>query len=89
VEEPSTASITVVGSQAIGNAVPRVVQYARRLAQAAALDLLTVRFSSPDNDARFLGASLWTNLADRTIAAAVMRHVMRQCPSVQGERVLA
>ena len=83
--EPSIASITIVGSQVIGRAVPRVVQYARRLAQAAELDLVTVRFSSPDNDARFLDASLWTNLADRTIAAAVMRHVMRQCPSIRRE----
>lgn len=87
--EPSTASITVVGSQTIGRAAPRVVQYARSLAQAAELDLVTVHFTSPGNDARFLGASLWTNLADRTIAAAVMRHVMRQCPSIRREVVPA
>lgn len=88
-EHPHAASITVVGSQIIGNAVPRVVQYATRLAQATELDLVTVRFSSPSNDARFLDASLWPNLADRTIAAAVMRHVMRQCPSVRREVVPA
>jgi len=85
--KPSTTSITVVGPQTIGRAAPRVVQYARRLAQAAELDLVTVHFSAPGNDARFLGASLWTNLADRTIAAAVMRHVMRQCPSIRREVV--
>lgn len=83
--ESSTASITVVGSQIIGHAAPRVVQYARKLAQAAGLDLVSVRFSSPNDDARFLDASLWPNLADRTIAAAVMRHVMRQCPSARRE----
>lgn len=83
--ESSTADITIAGSQIIGNAAPRVVQYARKLAQAAELDLVTVRFSSSNNDARFLGASLWTNLADRTIGAAVMRHVMRQCPSIRSE----
>ncbi|BFU92805.1 MAG: hypothetical protein NTAFB01_39920 [Nitrospira sp.] len=83
--ESSTVSITVVGSQVIGNVTPCVAQYARRLAQAAELELVTVRFSSSNNDARFLDASLWTNLADRTIAAAVMRHVMRQCPSIRRE----
>lgn len=88
-EHPHAASITVVGSQIIGNAVPRVVQYATRLAQATELDLVTVRFSSPNNDARFLDASLWPNLADRTIAAAVMRHVRRQCPPVRREVVPA
>lgn len=87
--ESSTTNITVVGSQIIGNAVPRVVLYARRLAQAAELDLVTIRFSSPNNDAQFLDASLWPNLADRKIAAAIMRHVMRQCPSVRREVVSA
>jgi hypothetical protein len=87
--EPSLASITVVGSQTVGSAAPRVAQYARRLAQAAELDLVTVLFSSPDNDAQFVGASLWPNLADRTIAAAVMRHVMRQRPSIRSEVALA
>ncbi|MBX3329167.1 MAG: hypothetical protein KF722_02105 [Nitrospira sp.] len=87
--ESSTADITVVGSQIIGNAVPRVVQYASRLAQAAELDFVTVRFSSPNDDAQFLDAGLWPNLADRTIGAAAMRHVMRQCPSVRREAVSA
>jgi hypothetical protein len=87
--ESTTAGITVVGSQIIGHAARRVVQYARRLAQAAELDLVTIRFSSPNDDAKFLDASLWPNLADRTIATAVMRHVMRQCPSVRSEVVSA
>lgn len=86
--EPPTASITVVGSQTVGSAALRVVQYARRLAQAAELDLVTVRFSSPDNDARFVDASLWPNLADHAIAAAVMRHVMRQRPLIRSEVAL-
>ena len=89
VRESTTAGITVVGSQIIGHAAPRVVQYARRLAQAAELDLVTIRFSSPNDDAQFLDASLWPNLMDRTIAAAVMGHVMRQCPSVRSEVVSA
>ena len=88
-EERSTAAgITVVGSRIIGRAAPRVVQYARRLAQAAGLDCLTIQFSSCDDDARFLGVSLWPNLADRAIAVAIMRHVMRQCPSIRREVAL-
>lgn len=87
--EPSTASITIVGSQTIGRATPRVVQYARRLAQAAELDFVTLRFSSCDDEAQFLDASLWPNLAERTIASSVMRYVMRQCPSIRREMVSA
>ena len=84
-EEFSTVSITVVGSQIIGNAHSRVLQDARKLAQAADLDMVTLRFSSPDSDAKFLDAGLRPNLMDRTIAAAVMRHVMPQGSSVGSE----
>lgn len=87
--ERSTTSITVVGSNAIGNAGACVMHYARTLVRAAGLDLATVHFSSPNNDARFLGASLWINLADRTIATAVIKHLMQQCSSIRRESVIA
>lgn len=83
----STTSVTVVASKAIGRAAACVMQYARTLVRAAELDLATVSFSSPDNDARFLDLSLWTDLADPTIAAAVMRQVMRPCQSIRTEAV--
>lgn len=74
----SAACITVVGSQLIGDVSPRIAHYARRLAQAAELELVTVRFSSPNDDAQFIEASLRPNLADPRIAAAVMRYVRRR-----------
>lgn len=74
----SAVSITIVGSQIIGDVSPRIARYARRLAQAAELELMTVRFSSPNDDAQFIDASLRPNLADPRIAAAVMRHVRRR-----------
>jgi hypothetical protein len=84
-EESSTVDITIVGSQIIGSAAPSVVQYANKLAQATALNLMTFRFTSPNDEAQFLDVSLRPNLMDRTIAAAVMRHVMPQGSSVGSE----
>jgi hypothetical protein len=76
--ECPAASITVVGSQIIGEVSPSIAHYARRLAQEAELELVTLRFSSPNDDAQFIDASLRPNLADPRIAAAVMRHVRRR-----------
>lgn len=69
--------VTIVGSQTIGKASPRLVHQARMLGCAAGLDFVTVRFSSPMDDAVFLGATLWPDLADVTIAEAVLRHLWR------------
>lgn len=82
-------SITVVGSRTIGWAAPRVLQHAQRLAQTAGLDFVTVRFSSPEDDARFLDASLWPNLAERPIAVAALQYVTRQSLSIGGEAASA
>ena len=78
------ANVTIVGSQTIGKASPRLVQQARMLGRAAGLDFVTVRFSSPTDDAVFLGATLWPDLGDAPIAEAVLRHLWRQSQQIPG-----
>jgi hypothetical protein len=72
-ETPSAQiSVTIVGSNAIGDADPALVQQARRLAEAAEVELLSVAFDGPDAQARFIGASLWPDMTQDAIADAVL-----------------
>jgi hypothetical protein len=81
----SATVVTIVGPRTIGKASPRLAQQARMLGGAAGLEFVTVRFSSPTDDAAFLGATLWPDLSNATIAEAVLRHLWRhlqQIPSI-------
>ena len=78
----TATDVTIVGPRTIGKASPRLVQQARMLGRAAGLDFVTVRFSSPTEDAVFLGATLWPDLGDATIAEAVLRHLWRQSQQI-------
>jgi len=69
---PSTlVSVTVVGSNAIGDVDPALIQQARRLAEAAEVELLSVAFDGLDSQAHFIGASLWPDMTRDTIADVV------------------
>jgi hypothetical protein len=65
------ASVTVVGRRCIGAVDRNLKRAARALADAAGTELLFVRFSGPDADARFLHAHHWANLDSRETDAAV------------------
>lgn len=82
--DASVTNVTIVGSRTIGRASPRLVRQARMLSHAAGLDCVTVQFSSPTDEAVFLGATLWPDLADVTIAEAVLRHLWRQPQQLSG-----
>jgi hypothetical protein len=80
----SVTNVTIVGPRTIGKASPHLVQQARMLGRAAGLDFVTVRFSAPTDDAVFFDATLWPDLADVTIAEAVLRHLWRQPQQIAG-----
>jgi hypothetical protein len=82
--DTSITDVTIVGSRTIGQASPCLVRQARMLSRAAGLDFVTVRFSSPTDEAVFLDATLWPDLADPTIAEAVLRHLWRQPRQLSG-----
>lgn len=82
--DASVTDVTIVGSRTIGQTSPRLERQARMLSLAAGLDFVTVRFSSPTDEAVFLDATLWPDLADPTIAEAVLRHLWRQSQQIHG-----
>jgi hypothetical protein len=64
--------IDVVGPTILGHAHPRLRSHARRMADAAGMALLGVRFDAQDRDARFVGADPWPDLSDGRIGDAMM-----------------
>ena len=70
-EPPDAVNLTVVGAKVIGNAAAVLKRNALRLAAAANVQLLCVRFSTAGRDAILLGASLWPDLSDPDVGEAV------------------
>jgi hypothetical protein len=70
--EPGSHMVTVVGERCLGAVDPELAVHARRLADAAAVDLLQVHFSAPEPGASFLGVSLLPDLAADGVADAVL-----------------
>lgn len=66
-----SVTVTVVGRRCMGDVDPAVARHAKRLADAAAVDLLSVRFTGPDKGARFLGASIWPETVTGEVADAI------------------
>jgi hypothetical protein len=69
------ATVTVVGKHTFGEAAPQLHHYARCLADAANVQLLSVQFSAPSDDAQLIGADLFPDLADDVLADAIMEHL--------------
>jgi hypothetical protein len=73
--EPQDAvTVTVVGNAVVGAGNAVLKRHARRLAEAADVQLLTVRFDSAARDALLLGASLWPDLSDPDVGEAIWNH---------------
>ena len=66
------ATAAVIGEQCIGLVAPRLREQARRLAEIARVDLLTVRFSGPDEDAEFIEAFLSADVSQPELADSVL-----------------
>jgi hypothetical protein len=64
----------VVGDQCVGNADGTLRRYARYLAEAADVGLLTVRFIDDSLGLRFADANPWPPLDD-AVGAAVLAHM--------------
>ena len=75
--ESSAVAVTVVGAQAFGSVDSVLYAQAHRLAQAAQVDLLTVRFSSPAADAAFVGADICADVTDGDIREAMLGYFHR------------
>lgn len=71
---PGNLRVTVVGDQCVGNADGTLRRYARYLAEAADVGLLTVRFIDDSLGLRFADANPWPPLDD-AVGAAVLAHM--------------
>jgi hypothetical protein len=67
--------VTVVGSRCFGEAHPTLGQQARRLADAAGVDLLTVYFSGSEAGSRFVRADLWPDITQGEVERALFTYV--------------
>ncbi len=72
-------TVVVVGGRVFGNVDQTLSMKAAGLAEFAAVDFLEVRFTGPDADAAFIGASLLPPLADDDVEAAVLDLLQRKC----------
>ncbi|MEJ8822325.1 hypothetical protein WKW80_09770 [Variovorax humicola] len=69
---PATSRCSVVGSKVIGTASARRRHGARRLAEAAGVELLELLFDGDDDDATLVGIGLHPNVEEPSISAAVI-----------------
>ncbi|MHC0061539.1 hypothetical protein ACWATR_01255 [Nostoc sp. UIC 10890] len=75
--EKSSVKVTVVGDRCLGEVEKTLASYARRIADAAEVDLLTVHFSSSESPAEFLGADLWTDISAPDVGDAILEYLNR------------
>jgi hypothetical protein len=71
--EAAAITATVVGGRCLGPVHSSLSEQALRLADAAAVELLGVRFSSPHSDATFLDATLYPDLESVDTTDAILR----------------
>jgi hypothetical protein len=65
-------SVTIVGRECLGTVDPALADYSRRLAAAADVDLLEVRYTSSAPGARLQSVSLWPDVSRPDVAAALL-----------------
>jgi len=68
-----TLEVTAIGEQCFGSDDPILRDRTRKLAQAAEVDLLSVRFSA--DRGRFLSASVWPSLSEPAVLEAVRQRL--------------
>jgi hypothetical protein len=67
--------VTIVGERHVGDVDQVLVRQARRLADAAGVDLLAVRFSGAEPGARFVCANPWPDITPADVADAVLAYL--------------
>jgi hypothetical protein len=79
-DPPSLTTVEVVGGAIAGHAEPALATAALRLASAAGLNLLSVRFDGPEADAAFVDAHLWPDVTADAVADALLAQLQRGAP---------
>ncbi len=71
---PGSATVNVIGDLCVGIADQSLGKSARALAEAAGVDLLRARFTSPAAGSAFLGADYWVDINDPEVSEAVWNY---------------
>ena len=79
-EDHSGCELIVVGNTCLGDADWTLMASARRLADNAGADLLSVEFTGPTADSEFVTATPWPNLGSPRIADAVLSYFVENYP---------
>jgi hypothetical protein len=74
-ERQSRQTVTVIGDKCFGTVDDTLANHARRLAKAATVDLLRVRFSEINGESRFLDADPWPDISSNQAADAVYEYL--------------
>jgi hypothetical protein len=72
---PAGVEVTAIGGRTIGNAHPDVLMRVRALAEAAGVDVLTVRLTDPGPNGAFIGADPTPDLTSEDKADRILEHV--------------
>jgi len=73
---PQTIELTVVAGRCIDATDGSTAAAAERLAKAAGVSLVGLRFATDDSTPRFLGANLWPPLDNELVIDAVLHHLL-------------
>ena len=73
--DSAAVTVTVIGERCLGHDDPAIRDGARRLARAAGVEVLTVRVSTPEPDAVFLGAEPWPDLTCEETAGLLVEYL--------------
>lgn len=73
-ERSRHAEVVVVGEHVFGDTDRLLHRHARKLAEIARVELLAVRFSSPEREARFVSADILPDITDERVAEAVLEY---------------
>ena len=73
--DSGAVTVTVIGERCLGHDDPVILDGARRLARAAGVEVLTVRVSTPEPDAVFLGAEPWPDLTCEETAGLLVDYL--------------
>ena len=77
--KPSPVTVTIVGNRCFGAVDEALHIQARRIADAANVDLLAVQFSGPKAGSFFVGANLWPDVTADDVADAVLDYLQVGC----------
>jgi hypothetical protein len=72
---PGHSTVTIVGDRWFGDADERLAHDARRLADAAGVDLMAVQFSGPRHGAHMLGAHVWPDVTAPGVGEAIVAYL--------------